>query len=98
MNKETEMYLIKRIEELSAHYALAEKNNDDLINKLWELQAKPTSELELKKASAFDILARFLTIIDTNTVCEPKHLLTLNVPQIELSESVAELFEELLNG
>ena len=83
MNKETELYLIKRVETLSALYANAEREIERLRHDVYEATQN-------KKIQAFDVISRFLLIIDNK--------LTLSVPAIEINGAMKEMFEELLNG
>ena len=90
MNKETELYLIKRIEELAKEQVLAEKENCELRQQL----QKPMSEKTYQKANAYDVLSRFI-IIQPNPVNET-YKLVFNIPEVEINRELAEMFIDLL--
>ena len=93
MNKETELYLIRRIEALISE-------NADLRQAKRELERPITVaenfDIIRQKAQAFDVLKKFIRLKVNPVAMETK--LIFEIPEIEINEALEELFEELLNG
>lgn len=105
MNKETELYLIQRVEELSARCAILGKENETLSGYGTPLPKEDFVaeyhgyDLEtLKRQSAlFDVLKGFLYV-----KCDPitnEQKLVFLLPELELNTELADMFlEALYNG
>ena len=91
MNKETEMYLIKKIEELTKDLAFSYADNEKLVN---EIALLKSNEKATKKALAFDVLSKFV-IVQPNPV-NNTYKLIFNIPEIDINQELAEMFIDLL--
>ncbi len=94
MNKETEMYIVKRFEEMARDIATARFERQKLIEDI-NLHYKPSLKTK-EKADAFDVISKFI-VIQCNPI-KQKNTLTFTTPEIDINQEMFEMFWGLLNG